>query len=245
MFHRTYVAMLLLPLVVGHAGCSKESADPAPGLKARSLPKAGAEVVLDFEKAEPQKTPPDFTAALTAGGGPVSWVVVEDPSAPAGPKVLAQTSKDDTNRRYPVCVYDKLVAKDVDVSVRFKPVSGEVDQAAGLVWRFRDKDNYYIVRANALEDNVVLYKVERGVRTDLKVQGQSGGYGVKAPVPNGQWSTLRVTAVGDSFEVFLNDRKLFDVRDATFTEAGKAGVWTKADSVTHFDQLKIISLDQR
>jgi hypothetical protein len=172
-------------------------------------------------------------------------VVVEDATSPAKPKVLAQTSTDSTSKRYPVCVYDKAGAKDVDLSARFRPVSGKVDQAAGLVWRYKDKDNYYVVRANALENNVVLYKVQNGLRTDLKVRGKTTGYGVKAEVPKDKWSTLRVTAVGDLFEVFLNDRKLFEVQDKTFTEAGKVGVWTKADSVTHFDALKFASLDPK
>ena len=230
-------------LGLASAGCANESADPDPNLKANPLPMATSELAIDFEKAEAGRTPPDFTAALTAGGGPVSWVVAEDASSTAGSKVLAQTSKDETGKRYPVCVYDKAAAKDADVSVRFRPVSGKVDQAAGLVWRYKDKDNYYVVRANALENNVVLYKVQNGVRTDLKLRGKTTGYGVKAEVPGDKWSTLRVTAVADLFEVFLNDRKLFEVQDKTFAEAGKAGVWTKADSVTYFDSLRIASLD--
>ena len=85
---------------------------------------------------------------------------------------------------------------DVDLSVRFKPVSGRVDQAAGLVWRYQNEDNYYIVRANALEGNVVLYKVQNGQRTDLPVKGEGRTYGKSAKVPGGQWSTLRVIAIG-------------------------------------------------
>ena len=130
-----------------------------------------AQTVLDFDTAEVGKLPADFSTALTGGGGPVTWVMKEEPSAPSGGKVLAQTSTDTTNYRFPLCVYDNVTAKDVEVSVKFKPVSGKVDQAAGIVWRYQDKDNYYIVRANALEDNVVLYKVENGKRTDLKPIG--------------------------------------------------------------------------
>lgn len=226
------------------AGCA-EPADPKdvtpPSLPAREKP--AAEDTVDFEKAEPGKIPAGFTAALSGSGASGSWVVEEDASAPSGAKVLAQTSTDDTNKRYPVCVYDDLVAKDVAATVRFKPVSGKVDQAAGIVWRYRDKDNYYIVRANALENNVVLYKTEKGVRSDLKLKGKTDGYGIKADVPQGQWSTLAVVAKGDSFIVSLNDKPLFEVVDDTFAEAGKVGLWTKADSVTHFDDLWIESFD--
>ena len=110
-----------------------------------------------------------------------------------------------------------------------------------MVWRYQNEDNYYIVRANALEDNVVLYKVENGKRTDLAVKGEGRTYGKKADVPAGQWSTLRVVATGPRFEVHFNGTKLYEVEDATFKQAGKVGVWTKADSVTQFDDLTIVT----
>ena len=201
---------------------------------------AAATTTLDFEAFEAGKTPAGFSTALTGGGGPGSWVIQKDATAPGGGKVLVQTSTDATSSRFPLCVYDKVTAKDVEVSVKFKPVSGKVDQAAGLVWRYRDKDNYYIVRANALENNVVLYKVENGKRTDLKPVGAGrSAYGKKTQVPTGRWSTLRVTATGSRFVVELNGERLFEVEDDTFPEAGKVGLWTKADSVTAFDELTI------
>jgi hypothetical protein len=201
---------------------------------------SASESTLDFDALETGKPPAGFSTALTGGGGPVAWVVQDDPTAPSGKKVLTQTSADGTSYRFPLCIYDNVTAKDVEVSVRFKPLSGKVDQAAGIMWRYTDKDNYYIVRANALENNVVLYKVEKGKRTDLKPLGAGlFAYGKKAQVPSGQWSTLRVVAKGSRFAVYLNDEHLFDVEDNTFTGAGKVGLWTKADSVTSFDDLKI------
>jgi hypothetical protein len=201
---------------------------------------------FDFDEFEVGKTPAGFTTTLTGGGGPVSWVIQEDSTAPSDGKVLAQTSADETSFRFPIYVYDKFTAKDVEVSVRFKAVSGKVDQAAGIVWRYRDKDNYYIVRANALEDNVVLYKVERGKRTDLKPTDSGPfAYGKKAKVPSGQWNELRVVARGSRFTVYLNGEHLFNVEDDTFTDAGKVGLWTKADSVTYFDDLKIESYNAK
>ena len=106
----------------------------------------------------------------------------------------------------------------------FKPVSGRVDQGAGLVWRFLDEDNYYVVRANALEDNVVLYKVENGRRTDLPLKGVGRTYGKEVEVPAGQWSQLGVHVTGNLFQVFLNRDKLFEVEDGTFSNAGKIGL---------------------
>jgi hypothetical protein len=160
-------------------------------------------------------------------------------TAPSVPNVLAQINADPVSYRFPLCVYDGFIAKDVDVSVKFKPVSGQEDQAAGIVWRYQDPDNYYIVRANANENNVVLYKVEKGRRTDLPLVGKGRTYGAKAPIPSGEWGTLRVVATGSRFEVYSNGVKLFEVEDTTFPVAGKVGLWTKADSVTLFDDLTI------
>lgn len=168
-------------------------------------------------------------------GNPGRWLVQQD----AGGKFLAQLDADSTRNRFPVAVLSDVSAADVDVSVRFRPISGRVDQAAGVVWRYRDENNYYIVRANALEDNVVLYKVQNGSRTDLPVKGEGRTYGKAADVAANQWSTLRVVATGPRFEVYFNGRQLCEVEDTTFAGAGRVGVWTKADSVTHFDDLTV------
>ena len=193
---------------------------------------------VDFAGDTVGQPPKGFVFGYTAKvGAPGTWVV----QAEGTNQYLAQTNADATRSRYPVAVANDVSAADVDVSVRFRPVSGRVDQAAGLVWRFQDEDNYYLVRANALEDNVVLYKVERGRRTDLPVKGQGRTYGKAAQVPAAQWSTLRVVANGPRFEVFFNGGKLYEVEDATFAAAGRVGVWTKADSVTHFDDLTIVT----
>jgi hypothetical protein len=126
------------------------------------------------------------------------------------------------------------------VSVAFKTVEGSVDQAAGIVWRYQDQDNYYVVRANALENNVVLYKVERGVRSSIAPKGRpSRAYGVKHQIPKGQWNTLRVVFKNSLFKVFLNGEPIFEADDRTFSNPGKAGLWTKADSVTYFDDFSV------
>jgi hypothetical protein len=164
-----------------------------------------------------------------------------DPTAPSQPNVLAQTSADNTGYRFSLAVNDEGSFQGLEMSVKFKPISGSGDQAAGLVWRLKDANNYYIVRANALEDNVVLYKIENGERADLPLKGEGRTYGKKVKVPSGQWSTLGVTAQGKQFTVQFNGEKLYQVEDETFKDAGKVGLWTKADSVIYFDDLRVIA----
>jgi len=198
----------------------------------------GATRKVDFSDDAVGQAPKGFEFGHTAKvGTPGKWVVQSEGSN----KYLAQLDADNTRSRFPVAVIADVKAADVDLSVRFKPVSGRVDQAAGLVWRFQNEDNYYIIRANALENNVVLYKVENGKRTDLPVKGEGRTYGKKAQVPAGQWSTLRVVATGPLFEVHFSGGKLYEVDDTTFKQPGKVGVWTKADSVTQFDDLTVVT----
>jgi Beta xylosidase C-terminal Concanavalin A-like domain len=186
---------------------------------------------IDFETGALEAPPSGFTAELTGKGKPVRWVVLEDPSAPAGSKVVAETSGDGTSNRFPLAVLNGFEAKDVEVSVQFKPVAGEVDQAAGLMVRLQDANNYYIARANALENNVRLYRVVDGHRQQFA--------GVDVPVPNGRWQTLTLRVEGERFAVALDGRELFQATDQTFSEAGRVGLWTKADSLTHFDDLVV------
>jgi hypothetical protein len=150
--------------------------------------------------------------------------------APSGGKVLAQVDADRTDGRFPVAFIGPEL-KDLELSVKCKPVSGKVDQACGLIFRVKDADNYYVVRGNALEDNVRLYHVVKGKRV------QFAGWNGK--VSSGSWHELAVTAVGDHFEVSFDGKKVIDAHDTTFGSAGKVGVWTKADSVTYFDELKV------
>ena len=206
--------------------------------------KAIAENVLTFEKATPDATPTGFTEALTAGGGPVKWHVVETKDAPSGKYVVAQLSIDATGSRYPLLILDDFSARDVDVSVKFKAISGKVDQAAGIVWRLQDKDNYYIARANALENNVVIYKTVAGKRSSIGIKSDPKAYGVKTEVLANKWNTLRVRMVGNLAEVFLNDVKIIEVENDSFQGPGKIGLWTKADSVTYFDDLQMTSIDE-
>ena len=194
-----------------------------------------------FDSQKPGEPPAGFSCGLTGSGRPGAWKIVADPTAPSPPNVLGQMDADTTGYRFPVCVLDGVSASDVEISVRFKPVSGAKDQAAGLVWRYRDSDNYYVVRANALEGNVVLYKVQGGKRTDLKPKGAGLlAYGKQASVAKGGWGLLSVIARGSLFEVRLGRDTLMEVEDGTFSGPGRIGVWTKADSVTYFDDLHVV-----
>lgn len=198
---------------------------------------AAGKKVLDFEKSETGKMPDGFTAALTGAGGPVAWMIAEDPSAPSPPKILAQSSTETIEDRFPLCIYDAVTAKDLATSVRFKVVQGKVDRAAGLAVRLRGPDDYYVVRANAREDDVRLYKVVGGKRSELA--------GTKVPVSPEEWHTLKLDARGRHFVVSFDGRRLFEADDATFAGPGKVALWTKADSVTFFDDLEIEPRDAR
>jgi hypothetical protein len=194
---------------------------------------------IGFEEDNLGQPPAGFSFALTGRGKPGVWIIKKDEAASSQHQVLAQIKPDPTGYRFPICVFDKIVAKDLDVSVKFKPISGKEDQGAGIVWRYKDPDNYYVVRANALEGNVVLYKVENGTRTDLPLKDGGRTYGKGDKVPSGEWGVLRVVVHGKLFEVYHDGRKLFQVEDETFKDAGKVGLWTKADSVIYFDDFTI------
>jgi 3-keto-disaccharide hydrolase len=172
--------------------------------------------------------PPRGWLVTMTGRGAPKWTVERDE---AGGTVLRQSGK----ATYPLALKEASNIRDGFAEVKFKPISGSEDRAGGIVWRAMDANNYYVVRANALEDNVVLYKTVNGVRSSLDLVGQKGGYGAKTAVPANQWHTLRVEFSGTRFNVVFNGKPLFAVEDATFAEAGMVGLWTKADSVTHFN----------
>lgn len=199
----------------------------------------GTTAEVDFRNGKPGMVPNDWAVAMTHEGGAPKWEIVEDATAPSAPHAFAQTSTDKTSGRFPLAVYRKARFADGSISVRFKPVTGERDQAAGIVWRYTDPSNYYIVRANALENNIVLYKVEGGKRISLEPKGTpSKTYGVKHKVPKQTWSELRVEFDGSVFQVYFDGQRIMEVADKTFAGAGLIGLWTKADSVTYFDDFR-------
>jgi hypothetical protein len=174
---------------------------------------------------------PDGWISGVTGQGVAKWEVVADRSAASAPNVLRQSGE--ATFCWAVSTKDEL--KDGFAEVKIRPIGGKEDQAGGIVWRFKDANNYYAVRANALEGNVVLYKTVNGKRSSLQVKGRMFGYGMDTDVPKGKWSVLRVEFVGNLFTVFYAGKKLFEVEDDTFRDEGAVGLWTKADSVTLFD----------
>jgi hypothetical protein len=177
--------------------------------------------VINFDSSAPGTLPEGWKAGVTGAGAP-RWSVEHDATAPSAPNVLKQSG----HGAFPWCVKDASIA-DGFVEVKFKPVSGREDQAGGVVWRWKDGDNYYVARANALENNVSLYYTERGSRKTIKY--------VDAPVAANAWHTLRVEFSGTRIKVILDGIARIDLDDRRIAGAGAVGVWTKADSVTLFD----------
>jgi hypothetical protein len=196
---------------------------------AQEVPAAARSWSFDSDKAG--AAPAGFVFDKSTAGKPGRWVVKQEPGAPSGTQVLAQNDADDTDDRFLMAVAQEPSLRDIALSVRCKAVSGKVDQACGLVFRYRDAKNYYVTRANALEGNVRLYTVKDGRRKQLA----SWDGKVAADV----WHELRVDAQREHIVVSWNGAKVIDERDKTFLDAGRVGVWTKADSVTYFDGLNV------
>lgn len=175
---------------------------------------------------DPTGAPPaGWTCGVTGGGSPL-WTVEADPTAPSKPNVLKQSG----SGAFPWCAKKDVAVADGFVEVRFKPLQGKEDQAGGLVWRWKDGENYYVARANALENNVSLYYTTGGRRHSIK-------YVYGAPVLVNQWHTLRVEFAGKRIKVSVDGKQYIDLEDEHISGSGSVGVWTKADSVTVFDDL--------
>ena len=185
---------------------------------------------FDFEAAKVGEVPKGWTVARTGTGEGSVWKVVEDKTAPKGPKVLAQTAESPA-AMFNLCVADDARFVDVEVSVSFKAVEGKKDQGGGVVWRYADEKNYYVARFNPLEDHFRLFKVVDGKRTQLATKEE-------IKVPAGEWHTLAIQMKGNEILCLLDGKKLLDAKDDTFTKSGKVGLWTKADAQTYFDDFR-------
>ena len=177
---------------------------------------------VNFDADVVGAAPSGWTCGVTGVGSP-RWTVAVEPGAPSGTNVLRQSG----SGTFPWCVRSGTSLSDGFVEVKFKPLTGREDQAGGLVWRWKDGDHYYVARANALENNVSLYYTEGGSRKTIRY--------VDAPVATGAWHTLRVEFVATRIAVSLDGKRYIDVEDSHIGGTGSVGVWTKADSVTAFD----------
>jgi hypothetical protein len=213
--------------------CVGPQADP-PKSPATDASDRGRLAHYGFEDDALGSAPEGFSAELTGDGPTGRWVVVTG-DGPLHGQVLAQLDADATEARYPICIAQAVSARDVRASTKFRTVSGEVDQAAGVVVRYRDARTYYMARANALEGNVRFYRIVDGVRKQLA--------SASLRVPGQAWHKLLVEARGSTFRIEYDGSTLFTVEDTTLDFAGRAGVWTKADSVTWFDEVVVESFD--
>ena len=179
-------------------------------------------------------TTPDGRVACTQGmtgiGRPAAWQAIADAEGPSG-WVLAETAADPTDSRFPLCVNEQAVLRDLDATLRFKPVSGVRERVAGFIFRAQSANDYYVVRASALDNSVRLYRREKGKRRQVG--------GKEVPVESGKWHSLRVVAIADRFEVMLDGNSLFSATDRTLPQAGPMGVWSQADSVTYYGSLLV------
>jgi hypothetical protein len=191
--------------------------------------------MIEIDRMKLGSPPTGFSFARTGEGPDGEWTIVADPTAPSG-RAIEQTSNDRTSYRFPLAIHESLSAANLDVEIRFKAVAGKIDQAGGIALRIEDAGNYYLARANALEDNVRFYRVVNGKREQLD--------GVDLKVTPNEWHSLGVRADGERFAISYDGKMLFSLTDNTFKEAGGVGLWTKADSVTRFDRISITALPQ-
>ena len=187
---------------------------------------------INFDADVAGTAPAGWTAGVTGRGTP-RWTVETDDGAPSTPNVLRQSGRGD----FPWCVKNDTQIADGYAEVKFKPISGKEDQAGGLVWRWKNGDTYYVARANALEDNVSLYYTLNGRRNTIKY--------VDAPVAKNQWHTLRVEFAGKRIRVALDGKSYIELDDEHIAGAGRVGMWTKADSVTLFDDFSYGRAEQK
>jgi hypothetical protein len=170
------------------------------------------------------------TQGQTGVGRATRWEAVADKAALGG-WALAETAGDATDLRFPLCVSTQTIVRDVDATLRFSIVSGTRAQVAGLMLRAQSANDYYLVRASATDGSVRFYRVAGGRRAELGNK--------KAPVTLGEPHALRVIARGNRFEIFLDDTSLLTVTDSSLIAPGPVGVWSQADSITHFQSLVV------
>ena len=188
--------------------------------------------VITFDRDPLGKAPQGWSVVAVDGVAGPQWEVRRDQTAPTQPYVLARVSADAGADRSAMTILNSVSLRDGDVSVRVKPVGGNRMRAGGVVFRYRDENNYYLARADALEQTVALFKVENGRSSPV-------GQAVKHDLPPNAWRILKVSARGSSLQVYLDHRLVLQGKDGAFTGSGKVGLWTAGDSVTYFDDFRV------
>lgn len=192
---------------------------------------ANNEVALwNFDKETVGKLPEGFSSQVTGKGNLGRWEIIEDKTAPSKPYTLAQASKENSGYHFNLMIIEETDYADLELEVKFKAISGEEDQGGGLIWRYQNPNNYYIARANPLENNFRVYKVVNVKREQLA--------SADLKITSGAWHTIRIINVDDRIQCFYDDTLYLETRDTAFRK-GKVGLWTKADAVTAFDDIEI------
>jgi hypothetical protein len=184
----------------------------------------------NFDNDEIDKIPNGFSNQITGKGGLGKWVVLKDDTAPSRPYILAQTSQEYLGYHFNMAINEKEIFDDLELIVKFKGVKGREDQGGGPVWCYKDADNYYIARANPLENNFRVYKVVNGNRIQMD--------SARLKVTSNEWHTIKIITKKGHIKCYYNGQPYLEVTDNTF-QKGKIGLWTKADAVTYFDDLEV------
>ena len=203
------------------------------------LPTLGTETV-NFDRLLPGAMPPFWTATATNGGAAPRWEVRRDSHAPTRQNVLALVSPGASESSFPLAIYDHSIFADGDLSVKFRIEGGRKAKSAGIVWRYQDQNNYYLLSFSADENRIVLYRVQDGQIRPIPIVGaKPGQVGVKHEIKTGQWYITRVTFQGSRVRVSFGNRRLFDADDAGIQVPGKTGLWTRAGTLAEFDDYRL------
>jgi len=212
-------------------GCGEEQANGEKGRHEEQVVYKGEPEVWNFDNDKQGEIAGGFSNQVTGKDGPGKWEIIKDDTAPSKPNVIAQTSLEHFGYHFGMAVNENDAYDDLELIVKFKGVEGKEDQGGGPVWRYQDNNNYYIARANPLEDNFRVYKVVDGRRIQMD--------SARLKVTSGEWHTIKVIARKDQIHCFYDGQSYLEVKDDTFQKAGKVGLWTKADAVTYFDDLEV------
>lgn len=221
--------LITISLLLGINSCSNSTQQNIQVENVVSYEKMGTDTLVNFENETEGKLPLGFFADATNNARNIKWNVIND----NGNKAAEQQSKNSGNS-YNLLVLEKNGYKDFSASVKIKAISGEEDQGGGIIWHYTDKHNYYIARYNPLEKNLRLYHVVDGNREQLQ--------SVDSDIKQGEWFTMTIEMKANKITCSLNGIKLIEASDDTFTSAGLIGLWTKADAITYFDDLKITTI---
>ena len=195
---------------------------------------------LDFDKNQPGAAPPDWSFAITHRGQPGRWVVHPDVGAPSSPNVFAQLSADHGPARFALALYDKGYCKNGDLSTEMKIISGKATQTGGLIWRYQDPDNYYLLTISADEDTIAVLKVQNGRPVPIAKLGPGlKAFQVSHKIEPQEWNVLRVNFQATHMTVYFDHRKVIDAEDTAFLKPGKTGLWTRGDTIAYFDNFRI------